>query len=88
MAATLHVAKSRAELAWKNARWLSGKAKALGCDYIATGHYDRARICLHEPQRAVTPGQAAVIYHGDVVLGGGWVCRTEPVRRYEALLPA
>jgi tRNA-specific 2-thiouridylase len=36
----------------------------------------RARIRLHEPQRAVTPGQAAVIYDGDVVLGGGWICRT------------
>jgi tRNA-uridine 2-sulfurtransferase len=36
---------------------------------------DRARIRLHEPQRAVTPGQAAVIYDRDVVLGGGWICR-------------
>jgi tRNA-uridine 2-sulfurtransferase len=36
----------------------------------------RARIRLHEPQRAVTSGQAAVIYDGDVVLGGGWICRT------------
>lgn len=36
----------------------------------------RARIQLHEPQKAVTPGQAAVIYNGDVVLGGGWICRT------------
>jgi tRNA-specific 2-thiouridylase len=36
---------------------------------------NRARIRLHEPQRAVTPGQAAVIYDGDVVLGGGWICR-------------
>jgi tRNA-specific 2-thiouridylase len=35
----------------------------------------RARIRLHEAQRAVTPGQAAVIYDGDVVLGGGWICR-------------
>jgi tRNA-uridine 2-sulfurtransferase len=37
----------------------------------------RARVRLHEPQRAVTPGQAAVIYNGDVVLGGGWICRRE-----------
>src|SRR5207248_9619123 len=38
---------------------------------------DRARIRLHQPQRAVTPGQAAVIYDGDIVLGGGWICRAE-----------
>ena len=37
----------------------------------------RARIRLYEPQRAVTPGQAAVIYDGDVVIGGGWICRKE-----------
>ena len=36
---------------------------------------DRARIDLHEPQKAVTPGQAAVVYDDDVVLGGGWICR-------------
>ncbi|HEY2615371.1 MAG TPA: tRNA 2-thiouridine(34) synthase MnmA [Chthoniobacterales bacterium] len=35
----------------------------------------RARIQLHQPQKAVTPGQAAVVYDGDVVLGGGWICR-------------
>jgi tRNA-uridine 2-sulfurtransferase len=45
---------------------------------------NRARIHLHEPQRAVTPGQAAVIYDGDIVLGGGWICRAEPARRYKA----
>jgi len=37
---------------------------------------NRGRIQLHEPQRAVTPGQAAVIYDGDIVLGGGWICRS------------
>jgi tRNA-specific 2-thiouridylase len=32
-----------------------------------------AEIRFDEPQRAVTPGQAAVFYDGDLVLGGGWI---------------
>jgi tRNA-uridine 2-sulfurtransferase len=32
-----------------------------------------ARISFREPQRAVTPGQAAVFYSGEQVLGGGWI---------------
>jgi tRNA-specific 2-thiouridylase len=33
----------------------------------------RARITFDSPQRAVTPGQAAVIYSGDTVLAGSWI---------------
>jgi tRNA-specific 2-thiouridylase len=38
----------------------------------ATGK-NSARITFEVPQRAVTPGQAAVLYDDDVVLGGGWI---------------
>jgi tRNA-specific 2-thiouridylase len=37
------------------------------------GDARRAQIRFDEPQRAVTPGQAAVFYDGDLVLGGGWI---------------
>lgn len=30
-------------------------------------------VTFDEPQRAVTPGQAAVFYEGEVVVGGGWI---------------
>jgi tRNA-uridine 2-sulfurtransferase len=33
----------------------------------------RAEVVFDTPQLAITPGQAAVFYDGDVVVGGGWI---------------
>jgi len=34
---------------------------------------EAVRATFDEPQRAVTPGQSAVFYDGDEVVGGGWI---------------
>jgi tRNA-specific 2-thiouridylase len=44
---------------------------------IFPGENGSARVRLEIPQRAVTPGQAAVCYRGDEVLGGGWIVRQQ-----------
>jgi tRNA-uridine 2-sulfurtransferase len=38
-----------------------------------TNDPNRVEVRFTTPQRAVTPGQAAVFYDGDLVLGGGWI---------------
>ena len=42
---------------------------------VTPGANDTAEVRLHEPGRAVTPGQACVFYQDDLVVGGGWISR-------------
>ena len=67
--------------------WLAGRAPALDGEEFpcmarlrhrqplqaarAVIHGDRARITFDAPQRAITPGQATVLYQGQICLGGG-----------------
>ncbi len=44
-------------------REAAGRIEAVSAEHVI--------IRLHESQRAVTPGQSAAIYDGDVLLGGG-----------------
>ena len=40
---------------------------------IVSGNTNSARVQFDVPQTAVTPGQGAVFYRGDEILGGGWI---------------
>lgn len=67
--------------------WISGEAPRSGFRCKAKIRYRHAEqwativptgektvhITFDEPQRAITPGQAAVLYDGEVVLGGGTI---------------
>ena len=43
--------------------------------------HGRVRLEFDAPQRAVTVGQAVVLYDGDVVVGGGTICQAPPTKR-------
>jgi len=73
------------------ASWVAGAAPAPGtlaaktryrqadvaCEIAATGD-DRFALRFTDPQWAVTPGQSAVLYDGDVCLGGGIIDSATP----------
>jgi tRNA-specific 2-thiouridylase len=59
------VAPVRAEVKIRNKH-----AAAAATITVVDGHVE---VRFDEPQRAVTPGQGAVFYSGELVLGGGWI---------------
>jgi tRNA-specific 2-thiouridylase len=78
----------RARLSAKDVNWISippitapvraevkirNKHAAAPATISPTEDANRVEVHFDEPQRAVTPGQAAVFYSGDLVLGGGWI---------------
>ena len=83
-----HPALFKPALEAKDLHWISGHAPAVPLHCHARIRYrqsdqaceitalrdDRMQIHFSEPQRAVTPGQAIVIYNGDLCLGGGTIC--------------
>ena len=52
---------------------IRNKHAAAPATLLPTTDPGRVEIRFDEPQRAVTPGQGAVFYSGDLVLGGGWI---------------
>jgi tRNA-specific 2-thiouridylase len=59
--------RARAEVKIRN------KHVAAPATLIPTSEPNRVEVQFDAAQRAVTPGQAAVFYDGDLVLGGGWI---------------
>ena len=46
---------------------------------ILTPHGDWAELRFHEPQRAITPGQAVTFYQGEEIIGGGIIELEDPI---------
>ena len=56
------------------AQWLQGRVSQRGATaVIEKSGDDEIMITFEQPQRAITPGQAAVFYDDNVVVGGGWI---------------
>jgi tRNA-specific 2-thiouridylase len=78
----------RAALAVEAARlteinWIGGdhagpvSAKVRSMAKPVPARLDNGRVVFDNPEYGVSPGQAAVLYHGERVLGGGWIAETE-----------
>ena len=52
---------------------IRNKHTAAAATLLQTSSPSRVEVLFDAPQRAVTPGQGAVFYDGDLVLGGGWI---------------
>ncbi|MBU0673231.1 MAG: tRNA 2-thiouridine(34) synthase MnmA [Proteobacteria bacterium] len=75
----------RAGLIIKPMSWAGGELPDLGASFtvkiryrhravpaqLKLGHHQEIIIQFSEPQRAITPGQFAAVYQGDLLLGGG-----------------
>ncbi len=80
-------ALDRDELTASGVNWIAGGPAAAGTRVTAQIRHrhaeaaaaidpigaDRVRVKFDEPQAAVAPGQALVMYVGDEVVGGGWI---------------
>lgn len=52
---------------------IRNKHQAAPAAIVPSADPSRVEVRFDDPQRAVTPGQGAVFYSGELVLGGGWI---------------
>lgn len=64
-----HIARDRRKLQVRTRH----RAKLINCNIVSISN-TRLTLSLDEPVRAATPGQSAVLYDNEQVLGGGIIC--------------